>query len=71
MFVPFADECRDLLGRMMKEQLPEADNLANRCLTGTKRVEDLVRMVRDLEVRRGRMVAKAPPATLSAPDLNL
>jgi hypothetical protein len=46
-FVPFADQCRDLIGQLMPAQQPAIDTLSDRCVTGNN--EDLFRMIRDLQ----------------------
>jgi hypothetical protein len=46
-FIPFADQCRDLIGNLMPAQQPAIDSLSDRCITGNN--EDLLRMVRDLQ----------------------
>ena len=48
-FIPFADQCRDLIGTLMPAQQPAIDTLSDRCITGKN--EDFLRMVRDLQVR--------------------
>ena len=41
--------CKTTILRALRSQLTPVHNLANRCVTGTARVDDLVRMVRDAE----------------------
>ena len=45
--MPFADQCRDIIGQLMPAQQPAIDTLSDRCVTGNE--EDLFRMVRDLQ----------------------
>ena len=46
-FVPFADQCRDLISQYMPEQKPALESLADRCISTTN--EDLFRMIRDMQ----------------------
>ena len=46
-YVPFADQCRDLISQYMPEQKPALESLADRCISTTN--EDLFRMIRDMQ----------------------